>query len=73
MAGQRLEIGFHGGNVLRATLEESQVAALTEALGNAAAWYQLDSEEGIFWIKVTDLQFIRIPGDGPHGVGFSHD
>jgi len=72
MAGHRLEIGFHGGNVLRATLEDAQVTALTEALGNGTAWHQLDAEEGKFWIKVSDLQFVRIPDDGPHGVGFSH-
>jgi len=73
MAGQRLEIGFHGGNILRATLEDAQVTALTEALTKAAAWYQFDAEEGTFWVKVTDLQFVRIPDDGPHGVGFSRD
>jgi hypothetical protein len=72
MAGHRLEIGFHGGGVLRATLEEAQVTALTEALGNAAAWHQLEAEEGRYWIRVSDLQFVRIPDDGPHGVGFSH-
>jgi hypothetical protein len=71
MAGRRLEIGFHGGNVLRATLEDAQVTALTDALAGDAAWYQLDADEGRYWLKVSDLQFVRIPDDGPHGVGFS--
>lgn len=72
MAGHRLEIGFHGGNVLRATLEQAQISALTEALGAGEAWHQLEADEGTYWIKITDLQFVRIPDDGPHGVGFSH-
>jgi len=71
MAGRRLEIGFHGGNILRATLEEAQVTALTEALADPAGWHQIDAEEGRYWIKVSDLQFVRIPDDGVHGVGFS--
>jgi hypothetical protein len=71
MAGRRLEIGFHGGNILRATLADAQVSALTEALGDGSAWHQIDAEEGKYWIKVSDLQFVRIPDDGPHGVGFS--
>ena len=72
MAGHRLEIGFDGGNVLRATLEPPQVTALTEALGAGVAWHKLEADEGTYWIKVSDLQFVRIPDDGPHGVGFSH-
>jgi hypothetical protein len=71
MAGRRLEIGFHGGNVLRTTLEDAQVTALTDALTGGAAWHQLDAEEGRYWLKMSDLQFVRIPDDGPHGVGFS--
>jgi hypothetical protein len=71
MAGRRLEIGFHGGNILRATLEEAQVHGLTDALGDATGWHQIDAEEGRYWIKVSDLQFVRILDDGPHGVGFS--
>jgi hypothetical protein len=73
MAGRRLEIGFHGGNILRVTLAETQVGALTDALGGASEWHQVDAEEGKYWIKVADLQFVRIPDDGPHGVGFSRE
>jgi hypothetical protein len=71
MARRRLEIGFHGGNVLRATLDDAQVTALTAALGGDTPWHQLDAEEGRYWLKLTDLQFVRMPDDGPHGVGFS--
>lgn len=71
MAGRRLELGFHGGTILRATLEEAQVAALTNALGGGGDWHELNADEGNYWIKVADLQFVRIPDDGPHGVGFS--
>jgi hypothetical protein len=71
MAGRRLELGFEGGNILRATLEDAQVDALTAALGGTPSWYQLASEEGNLWIKLADLQFVRVPDDGPHGVGFS--
>jgi hypothetical protein len=71
MAGRRLELGFEGGNILRATLEDAQVDALTAALGDTPSWYQLASEEGNLWIKLADLQFVRVPDDGPHGVGFS--
>jgi len=73
MAGRRLELGFTGGNILHATLEDAQVATLTDALGGAHGWYQLDAEEGNFWLKLSDLQFVRIPDDGPHGVGFSRE
>jgi hypothetical protein len=73
MAGRRLEVGFFGGNIVRTTLDEAQVAAMTEALGSDAHWHQVAAEEGSFWIKLSDVQFVRIPGDGPHGVGFSRD
>jgi hypothetical protein len=73
MAGRRLEIGFDGGNILRVTLDESQVVALTDALGDASGWHQIDADEGKYWVKLTDLQFLRIPDDGPHGVGFSRE
>lgn len=71
MVGRRLEIGFHGGNVLRTTLDESQVTALTGALESGAAWHELDADEGKYWLRIADLQFVRVPDDGPHGVGFS--
>ena len=71
MAGRRLEIGFHGGNVLRATLDDAQLAALTGALGDGAGWHELEADEGKYWLKLSDLQFVRVPDDGPHGVGFS--
>jgi hypothetical protein len=72
MAGRRLELGFHGGTIVRATLDDAQITALTNALGGGASWQELGAEEGNFWIKLADLQFVRVPGDGPHGVGFSH-
>jgi hypothetical protein len=71
MVGRRLEIGFHGGNVLRATLDDAQLTALTGALADGASWHELDADEGKYWVKLSDLQFIRVPDDGPHGVGFS--
>jgi hypothetical protein len=73
MAGRRLEIGFHGGNILRMTLDESQVGTLTGALVGASGWHQVDADEGKYWVKLADLQFLRIPDDGPHGVGFSRE
>jgi hypothetical protein len=71
MAGRRLELGFEGGNILRVSLEDAQVSALTTALEDATRWHQITAEEGDFWVKLGDLQFVRIPDDGPHGVGFS--
>ena len=72
MAGRRLEIGFYGGNILRTTLETTQVTALTDALADGSGWHQLHAEEGTFWVKLGDMQYVRIPEEGPHGVGFSH-
>ncbi len=71
MAGRRLEIGFHGGSVLRTTVDDAQVTTLTGALGGDASWQQLEADEGRYWLKLADVQFVRIPDDGPHGVGFS--
>lgn len=70
MAGRRLELGFEGGAVLRITLDEDAVGALTGSLGSAGGWTSLAGEEDTYWVNLDELAYVRVPAAGTHRVGF---
>ncbi len=72
MATRRLELGFDGGTVLRVNVDEPVVATLTSGLADAGdGWHELATEDGTFWIALSQLRYVRVPSEGPRGVGFS--
>lgn len=72
--GRRVDLGFEGGTVLRVTLEDDAVTALTGALGNGAGaegWRELSAEEGPHWINVGELVYVRLaPREASGRIGF---
>jgi hypothetical protein len=74
VAGRRVDLGFEGGTVLRITLAEDGVTALTGALNgdSAGGWRELTAEEGSYWINVGELVYVRLaPGEVSGRIGFS--
>jgi hypothetical protein len=71
MAGRRLELGFEGGAVLRVTLDDAAVDALTASLGNDKGWTALKSDDETVMVNLGDLVYVRVPPAGPNRVGFA--
>jgi hypothetical protein len=71
MAERRLELGFTGGTTVRVTVDDGAVATLTGGLGEGRGWSSVDGDEGTIWVNLDQLVYVRVPPDGPHGVGFS--
>ncbi|MCB0882371.1 MAG: hypothetical protein KDC33_09190 [Thermoleophilia bacterium] len=71
MASRRLELGFDGGTVLRVTVEESVVSSLTSGLaGDASGWVEVATDDSTCWVRMSQLRYVRVPAEGPKGVGF---
>jgi hypothetical protein len=68
MAVRSLSIGFKGGQVIAARVEQKQAEALYQMLGTSG-WYVLDAEEGSMRFDLGEVAFVR-SDDGEHKVGF---
>jgi len=71
MAGEKtsVEIGFEGGQVVPARLEEAQVSALRSAIGSGESPHEIETEEGVLLIDLGKVIFVRI-ASGNKTVGF---
>ena len=74
---KRVEIGFGGGQVMSSRLVSRHLEALREALAStdkpaseAAAWYELESEDGTISLDLRQVVFVRVAA-APHTIGFS--
>lgn len=68
---RRLEVGFNGGSVLRATMDEAAANDLVASISTAGdAWTSFEAEEGTFWLNPRDLCFVRIAPEDASKVGF---
>lgn len=71
MAERRLELGFEGGAVLRLTVAEDAVAVLTDALtAGKDVWQRVEAEEGVHFVKSSELVYVRLAPQTPGRVGF---
>jgi|GEM_PF-3508924 len=72
MAARRLELGFEGGAVLRVSMEEADVQALTSAMQGGAnpGWTQVAVDDGVCWVDLAKLTFARIWNESSRNVGF---
>jgi hypothetical protein len=68
MAMRSLSIGFTGGQVIAARVEQEQAEALYQMLGSSG-WYALDTEDGLMRLDLGEVAFVR-SDDGEHKVGF---
>jgi hypothetical protein len=72
-----VEIGFGGGQVTAVRLTEekldelrNQLASTAKLSGEAAGWYDLDSEDGAMALDLRQVVFVKV--EGIHqSIGFS--
>ena len=71
MAGGKtpVEIGFDGGQVIPARLDDSQVKALRKALSSGESPHEVETDEGVLIIDLGKVIFVRISSDAKT-VGF---
>jgi hypothetical protein len=66
--GQRVEIGFEGGQVISARLADEDLKDLRKQL-EKGGWYDLHTEDGVIALYLGRIAFLRIES-GAHRVGF---
>lgn len=64
-----VEIGFDGGQVIPARLDEGQVKSLKKALGSGESPHEIETDEGVLLIDLGKVIFVRISSDAKT-VGF---
>jgi hypothetical protein len=67
---RRIEIGFNGGQVVSARLDDDGFAELRKAVERGSGWHDLETEEGSFALDLGKVVFVRAAG-GSHSIGFS--
>ncbi|HET9073128.1 MAG TPA: hypothetical protein VFN48_00985 [Solirubrobacteraceae bacterium] len=65
---QKINLGFHGGQVLTARVKSADLAALRGALGNQG-FYELKADTGTIVLDLTRVDYLLID-DEQHKVGF---
>jgi hypothetical protein len=66
----RIEIGFNGGQVVSARLDDARLTELRSAVERGDGWHDLETEEGNFALDLGQVVFVRTAG-GSHSIGFS--
>jgi hypothetical protein len=66
--GQRVEIGFEGGQVISARLAKDDLEELRSQL-EQGGWHDLHTEDGVIALYLGKVAFLRIDS-GEHRVGF---
>jgi hypothetical protein len=74
---KRVVIGFGGGQVAAVRLTEEKLDELRKQLtstaklsGEAAGWYDLDSEDGAMALDLRQVVFVKVEGT-TQAIGFS--
>ena len=65
----RVEIGFEGGQVISARLEQKELQRLRSELGRGGGWLDFETEEGALALDLGKVAFLRVDS-GEHRVGF---
>jgi len=64
-----VEIGFDGGQVIPARLDDSQVKSLKKALSSGDSPHEIETDEGTLLVDLGKVIFVRIASDAKT-VGF---
>jgi len=74
---ERVEIGFVGGQVIGIRLAEAklkelrkQISSTAKSSTEAARWFELESEDGVVTLDLTQIVFLR-GAPGEHRIGFT--
>lgn len=65
---QKINIGFHGGQVLGARVTPAALADLRTVLGQSG-WHELPAEDGMVLLDLTKVDYLLVDHD-EHRVGF---
>jgi len=66
---QQVEIGFEGGHVVSARIDEAVLKELRSGL-ERGGWHDLETEDGVLSIYLGKVAFVRVDS-GEHRVGFA--
>jgi hypothetical protein len=67
---ERVSIGFSGGGVVEVRVDNAKLKDLRKALEKGEGWYDIDAEEGMVAIDVSQVVFLR-SATTPQRIGFS--
>jgi hypothetical protein len=68
-SAERVSIGFSGGQVVEVKLDDSQLRDLRKALEKGDGWLDLDADEGMVAIDLSQVVFLR-SATTPQRIGF---
>jgi hypothetical protein len=69
MDAERVSIGFSGGGVVEVRVDNAKLKDLRKALEKGEGWYDIDAEEGMVAIDVSQVVFLR-SATTPQRIGF---
>jgi hypothetical protein len=68
-SAERVSIGFSGGQVVEVRIDDAKLKDLRTALENPDGWLDIDAEEGMVSIDLSQVVFIR-SATTPSRIGF---
>jgi hypothetical protein len=68
-SAERVSIGFSGGQVVEVRIDDGKLKDLRKALEKGDGWLDLDAEEGMVAIDLSQVVFIR-SATTPQRIGF---
>jgi hypothetical protein len=66
---ERVSIGFSGGGVVELRIDDAKLKDLRKALDRGDGWYDIDAEEGMVAIDLSQVVFLR-SATTPQRIGF---
>jgi len=66
---ERVSIGFSGGGVVELRIDNAKLKDLRKALDRGDGWYDIDAEEGMVAIDLSQVVFLR-SATTPQRIGF---
>jgi len=68
-SAERVSIGFNGGQVVEVKIDDSTLRDLRKALEKGDGWLDLDADEGMVAIDLSNVVFLR-SATTPQRIGF---
>jgi hypothetical protein len=68
-SAERVSIGFSGGQVVEVRIDDGKLKDLRSALEKKEGWLDLDAEEGMVSIDLSQVVFLR-SATTPQRIGF---
>jgi hypothetical protein len=66
---ERVSIGFSGGGVVELRIDNAKLKDLRKALDRGDGWYDIDADEGMVAIDLSQVVFLR-SATTPQRIGF---